>query len=181
MNLRERGLHAGLERVAEAEGANREGRDASGYEEEDEAVAQIFLKTVLSGKLRQAVCRATYREGGGCLLPDDQCTKTGRQVADILWEKHPGMCIPPVENLTCADFEMYGEVPETLPLDFTEDDVTWVASKLSGAADALGAEAMELQKWLLRFGCASEELRVAVARLDDCMANSSPPIPYISH
>ena len=34
---------------------------------------------------------------------------------------------------------------------------------------------MELRNWLLRFGCASEELRVVVASLADWMANSSPP------
>ena len=72
-------------------------------------------------------------------------------------------------------FEGYGEVLKILPLDFTEDDVTWVASKISGTAGALGAEAIELQNWLLRFGCASKELRVFVASLADWMANSSPP------
>ena len=82
---------------------------------------------------------------------------------------------PPVETPLCADFEGYKDVPETVPLNFTEDDVTWVALKLSGTADALGAEAIELRNWLLRFGCASEELRVVVARLADWMANSSPP------
>ena len=51
----------------------------------------------------------------------------------------------------------------------------WVASKLSGAAGELGAEAMELRNWLLCFGCASEELRVIVASLADWMANSPPP------
>ena len=40
------------------------------------------------------------------------------------------MSVPPVENPVCAAFEEYGEVPETVPLDFTEDDVTWFASKL---------------------------------------------------
>ena len=34
---------------------------------------------------------------------------------------------------------------------------------------------MELCNWLLCFGCASEELRVVVASLDDWMSNSSPP------
>ena len=68
------------------------------------------------------------------------------------------MRVPPVENPMCAAFEEYEEVPETVPLDFTEDDVTWVASKLSGAAGVMGAEAMELRNWLLHFGCASEEL-----------------------
>ena len=66
------------------------------------------------------------------------------------------MRVPPVENLACAAFEEYEDIPETVPLDFTEDDVTWVASKLSGAAGALGAEAMELRNWLLSFRCASE-------------------------
>ena len=54
----------------------------------------------------------------------------------------------------------------------------WVASKLSGAAGALGAEAMELHNWLLCFGCASEELRVVVASLADWMANYPPPIMH---
>ena len=50
-----------------------------------------------------------------------------------------------MEEPTYAAFEEYEDVPKTVPLDFTEDDVTWVASKLSGAAGALGAEAMELR------------------------------------
>ena len=40
MELWERGLHAGLVGDAEAEGAAREDRDASGVEEEDNAVAR---------------------------------------------------------------------------------------------------------------------------------------------
>ena len=80
-----------------------------------------------------------------------------------------------MENPTCAAFEEYEEVPETVLLYFTDDEVTWVASKLSGAAGALGAEAIELHNWLLCFGCASEERRVVAAKLVDCMANSPPP------
>ena len=121
----------------------------------------------MSGKLRKSVLWATGREGGGCLIPDDQCTKTGRPVAEVLWEKHPYMRVPPVEKPTCTAFKEYGEVPETAPLDFTEDDVTWVASKLSGAAGALRADEIELRNWFLRFGCSSDQLRVIVARLAD--------------
>ena len=84
------------------------------------------------------------------------------------------MRVPPVKNPACAAFEEYEDIPQTVPLDFTEDDVTWVASKLSGAAGALGAEAMELRNFLLRFRCASEEFRVVVAILADWMSNSSP-------
>ena len=77
MDLWERGHHAGLVGDAKAEGAASEGRADFSGEEEDNAVAQSFHETVLSGKLRQAVSRATDREGGGCLLPGDKCTKTG--------------------------------------------------------------------------------------------------------
>ena len=100
---------------------------------------QSFHETVISGKLRQAVRRATGREGGGCLLPEYLCTKIGRPVAEVLREKHPDMHVPPVENPACAAFEEYEDVPKTVLLNFTEDDVTWVTSKLSGAAGVLGA------------------------------------------
>ena len=164
MELWERGLHAGLVGDAKAEGVARDGRATSGGEEEDEAVTSSYHDMVLSGNIRQATLKATNREGRNCLLPDDQCTKTGRPVPEVLRKKHPYMCVSPVENPTCAAFKEYEEVPKTLPLDFTEDDVTWVASNLSGTAGALGAEAVDLRNWLLRFGCLPEELRVDVAR-----------------
>ena len=90
-------------------------------------------------------------------------------------------CLSPRGNPTCAAFDDYEEVPKTVPLNFTEDDVKWVASNLSSAAGALGAEAMELRNWLLCFRCTSEELRVVVASLADCMDNSPPPGPLIAH
>ena len=70
--------------------------------------------------------------------------KTGQPVADVLWEKHPDMRVPSVENPTCAAFEEYEKVPEMVPLDLSEDDVTWVASKLSGTAGELGSEEIKL-------------------------------------
>ena len=79
------------------------------------------------------------------------------------------MCVTPMENPTCATFEEYEEVPETVPFDFSEDNVTWVTSKLSGAAGALVAEAIKLINWLLRFGCMSEEFIVVVVIMDDWM------------
>ena len=56
---------------AEAKDAASERRAAFSGEEEDDAVAQNFHETVLSGKLQQAVRLATDREGGWCLLLDD--------------------------------------------------------------------------------------------------------------
>ena len=61
----------------------------------------------------------------------------------------PGHAGPPREKPTCVAFKKYGDIPKTVPLYFTENDVTWVASKISGVAGALGAEAMELRNWLL--------------------------------
>ena len=46
----------------------------------------------------------------------------------------------------CKALEEYKEVPERVPLDFMEDDITWVASKISGV---LGAEAIELSNWII--------------------------------
>ena len=127
------------------------------------------------GKLRQEVRWATDRKVVGCLLPDDQCTKTRRPVAEVFNRSTRTRESPPVENPMCAAFEEYGEVPEMVPLDFTKDDVTWVASKISSAANVLGAEAIEMIDWLLRFSCAPEEIRVVISRLADWLTNSSPP------
>ena len=57
--------------------------------------------------------------------------------------------IPPVENAVCAAFKEYEDLPKMVPLDFTEDDGTWITSKLSGAAGALGAEVIKVRNWLL--------------------------------
>ena len=111
IELWERGLHAVLVGDAESEGKVREGRAASGGEEEDEVLAQSYHSTFLSGKIWQAVCRANNREGGGCLLPDDLCTKTGQQVAEVLQEKHWDMRVSPMENPACTAFKRYKKVP----------------------------------------------------------------------
>ena len=129
LNLWERGIHAGLVWDVLVEGRYQEGRINICVEEEDDCLARSFHITVLSGNLQQAVYKANGREGGGgCLLPEDVFTKTGRPVAYALWEKNPNICVPPMENPTCPAFEEYEEVPETVPLYLLEDNVTWVAS-----------------------------------------------------
>ena len=42
------------------------------------------------------------------------------------------MLAPPVENPMYAAFEEFEEVPETVSLDLSEENITWVASKISG-------------------------------------------------
>ena len=72
-----------------------------------------------------------------------------------------------MENPTCETFEEYEKVPETVPLDFSEDGITWVVSKFSGSDGTLGAEAINLMKWILLFGCASVDFKVVVVNMTD--------------
>ena len=102
--------------------------------------------------------------------------KTGRLVVDVLREKHPDMRVPPVENPMCAAFEEYKEVRETVHLALSEDDVMWVAYKLSGAVGVLVAKVIELRNWLLCFGFALDKFRFVVTNLVDWMTNTPPPL-----
>ena len=74
----------------------------------------------------------------------------------------------------CKAFEKCKEVPETVPLDFAEDEVTWVASNIPGVAGALGGETIELINWIIFFKLALEYLRVVVAKMADWVDSSSP-------
>ena len=50
-----------------------------------------------------------------------------------------------------------------MSLEVSVGNVTWVVSKISGAAGALGAGTTKIINWLLCFRCTSEEFRVLVA------------------
>ena len=91
------------------------------------------------------------------------------------------MRFPPMENRVCAAFEKYGDVPETVPLDFTEDDVMWVASKLSGAAGALGAEAMELTIGSFALDVRLRSLESLSPAWKTGWLTSPPPGPHFAH
>ena len=78
MGLLEKGIHTDLVGDAYAEGSTRESRYSSGGEEEDKEIPQKFHSTVMSGKLWQDAFQETNREGEGCLLTEDFCTKTKR-------------------------------------------------------------------------------------------------------
>ena len=54
-----------------------------------EREAKAFDSRVKHGKIRSAVRTATSRAGGGILMPDGVCTKTGRPVMEVLAEKAP--------------------------------------------------------------------------------------------
>ncbi len=59
--------------VGEAMRGVGSGRDTAN----EELIAQKYNHMVLNSKLQAAVCFTTARNGGGVLLPQDACTKTG--------------------------------------------------------------------------------------------------------
>ena len=79
---------------AEAEGAACEGRAAFSGEEEEDAVARSFHETVLSVKLRQAVRRATNREGGGVSFQRKNAPKPGDRL-QMSSGRSTQTCMPP--------------------------------------------------------------------------------------
>ena len=62
---------------------------------------------VHSGKLWAAVRIVTDHNSGRLYAPDDICTKTGRQVLDVLRKKHPDARIPEKN-----DFDSYANSAE---------------------------------------------------------------------
>ena len=107
-----------------AEGRTRKGRVARSNNKEEDHLVHSFYSTLLYEKLQQVVSQATEREVGGCLLPGGVCKKTGRLVADVLKEKHPYMRLPSVENSTFTDFEEHKDVPEMVPFNLSEKNIT---------------------------------------------------------
>ena len=95
MDLWERGLHVGLVGDAEAEGATREVRAATGGEEEDEAVTWSYHDTVLSGKLWQAFRWLSDREGGGVSSRMTNAQKLGDRLQRS-FERSTRICMSPL-------------------------------------------------------------------------------------
>ena len=67
-----------------------------------------------------------------------------------------------------------------MPLDISEEDVHWVATRPIGASGPSGTDPMAFQIWLLRFGTSSESIREKMALWTDCLTNGSPPWPAYS-
>ena len=60
-------------------------------------------------------------------------------------------------------------------MDITDNTVTVVAGRLSGGAGPGGTDSVSLQKWLLRFGAASAELRRIAGDFFEWLGNGRPP------
>ena len=142
-----------------------------------ESIARAFNSKVLSGRLRSAVRGLTSREGGGVMMPDDDCTKTGRPVIDVLRDKHPGLREPLLIGEHNGSFEPMTdeEWKEPIPVGITAEVIEQVATNLSGAAGPDGVDGTDLKNWLLRFGAESEALRIEMATWSEWLTNGHPP------
>jgi hypothetical protein len=138
-------------------------------------IARKYNSMVLDGKLRAAVRFATNRGGGGVLLPQDSCTKTGRPVMEVLRSQHPDTRIPDLEDPHCIAFEQYDEVPVEIPTYCTTEDLKTLALRMSGSAGPSSFNAVMLRNCLLRYGRASGELRQELAAWMEWLSNESPP------
>ena len=108
------------------------------------------------------------------LFPGDLDSKTGQPVIDVLRDKHPVMRTPCMLDWKWSSFEDYAENPDVIPLNISEEDVMWVAGKLSGASGPSGKDVMAYQIWLLRFGQALTGLWEEMTAWTDWLENYFP-------
>ncbi len=142
---------------------------------DEELIARKYNHMVLDGKLHTAVCFVTARDGGGVLLPQDACTKTGRPVMEVLQLQHPNTRIPNLGDPDCIAFEHYNEVLTALPKDCTSKDLEALALRMSGSTGPSSFDAVILRNCLLRYGRALSELRQEMADWVEWLSNESPP------
>ena len=110
-------------------------------EETAEHRAKTFYSLVLRGELRTAVRWITEWEKGGVLLPEDNCTKTGERVVEVLRTKNPD-----TRPLLATCLDVYpNNPPEMVPVDITDDVVLAVAGRLLGGAGPGGTDSVSLQ------------------------------------
>jgi hypothetical protein len=147
------------------------GRDTANKE----LIARKYNHMVLNGKLQAAVRFAMAHDGGGVLLPQDACTKTGQPVMEVLQSQHPNTRIPNLGDPYCIAFEQYNEVPTALPMDCTSKDLEALALRMSRSAGPSSFDAVMMINCLLWYGRALSELRQEMADWVEWLSNESPP------
>jgi hypothetical protein len=141
---------------------------------DEETWARAYNAKVLSGHIPSAVRTLTSRDQGGVLQPpDDDCTKTGRPVLEVLRRKHPAMR-DPAPDLSDPDrgsFEPYIALPEPVPVEITGDVVRRLSPLGSRLARRHGCRGPEELAPALRRGvrapqrCAGWHHRMARQRI----------------
>ncbi len=68
----------------------------------------------------------------------------------------------------------YEEFLDVVPLNFSEEVVTWVVSKLTGSAGVAGSDVVQFRNWILCSGKSLEALQVEPVEWANWLANGSP-------
>ena len=114
--------------------AESQSRPARATKDNEETVARAFHSNVINGKIRAAVRGIRGQGNSGVLFPGDLDSNTCRPFMDVLRDKHPVMRAPDLSDPRCYSFEDYVEDLDVFPLDISDEDVIWVAGKLSGSS-----------------------------------------------
>ena len=85
------------------------------------------------------------------------------------------MSIPDLTDLEFSSFNEYNQDPEVIPLEISEEDVQWVAYKLSGAAGPSLIDTLAFKICLLCFVLVLASVREEMAEWTYWLANYSPP------
>ncbi len=76
--------------------------------------------------------------------------------------KHLELKVPNLVNPECSSFKP--EVPDTIPLEFSGEDMVMTDSCLSETTGEEGGDAIKLCNWLLGFGRTSQEFREEIVK-----------------
>ena len=134
---------------------------------DDTHTIRVFSRLMLCGKVKDATRWITGRTAGRVLESTDIDSKSGKTVLDVLKEKHP-----PPGKLNPNAFLHCDPLPHLVDIDVTAAHVEQVAHHCRGAAGPSGTDAIQWQRFLLRYGIKSNHLREAVAALTRRLSNS---------
>ena len=130
---------------------------------------QTYNRLLLQGELRRAIRFISDRDQATIYDPDSS-TPGGDIVLDVLHSKHPEQ-----SQISHTDLPHYPTVPELVPLQVTDEDLSSTARHLHGAAGLGGTDAHTLKHWLFHFRQQSQLLRQSLCRLTEWMANQLVP------
>ena len=154
--------------VQEADRCNSSLRVSKGTFDDD-AVARIFSRLMLQGKLKAAVQFATERSKGSVLHPSD-IINDSITVMDALRAKHPNPSAPCTSALLNCE-----NLPQFEDVEVTGHHILHIARRIQGSAGPSGCDANYWHSVLLRYGSHSGRLRDALASLVRRISNNIVP------
>ena len=126
----------------EGKGAGKGGKRKK---ETEDTVTRVYNSTFMSGKIRQAVRKATDREGGLVRRIHDKYSKTGLPIIKVIRQKHPATRITDYSNekYECKRATIL-EPPQTVPVQCTEEVFTRAAKRIGGGPGPSGVDSHSL-------------------------------------